>query len=333
MQDLIFFIKNKAISLGIDVIGFSSTKKIDDFQKKYYKTTYTPLQYFFPNVKTVIAAGFSYNFLWNQVSKDTAGYIARYTTANFYKILSNKLRLLGQEIKNYLKIQVKDSDFFRIFVNSKINDKLAAFSSGIGSFSKNSLISIDNKGQKFVLGELLLDFELPYFNEEKKETCYNCDICISKCPTNALEDKFIKKEKCLQHLTTQLDIPNNKLFIQHWGQRFYGCTDCIDCCPLNKNFIKTNNENLIGFIGTNFDVTEILSMKKTFYKSTFKNNQLSASWVKEVVLARNGLISIFNQNKYELIKEYIQNLKFFEWDYYEETYLSNFCKLLIEDKI
>jgi epoxyqueuosine reductase len=321
------FIIEKSRNLGIDVIGFGSVELFDCLNEKYYDGKYS-IKENFSNVKTIISAGLSYRFDWNNISSDESGYIARYTTANFYKVLSKKLKKLAKEIKVFIENKNKDEDFFRIYVNSKINDKLVAYVSGIGYFAENSLICTDELGEQIVLGEILIDCEIETDLPQDKK-CGSCKLCINSCPTGALkENGKIDKSLCIQHLTTQLDLPekiNGQYFSDFWKNRFYGCTNCIDICPQNEKNIK-QNEELVGFIGTTFDVTKILDFKKDDYKKYFEKNQLSAGWVKEVVLARNGLLSLYGQKKFETIKEYLNKVETFNWDMGEEKYLKEFIK-------
>lgn len=133
---------NFSSEIGIDGISFISINEINNFAKIEYQK----IKGLFPECKTIISACLSYNERWNNASSKADGYIARYTSANFYKILSQKLNALAIKIKEIVKSNSSGKDF-RIFVNSRINDKLLADASGLGFYSKNSLITIKDKGQ------------------------------------------------------------------------------------------------------------------------------------------------------------------------------------------
>jgi len=328
----IIFISKK---LGIDHINFTNIDETDQFaEKKYGKSS--SIKNFFLECKTIISAALSYNTIWNNEPAQKTGYTAHYTTANFYKMLSIRLKKLGKEIKNILGYTGKNELFFRVFVNSKINDKLCAYSSGLGSISKNTLISVNDSGQKFILGELLLSVNLGYTGTIiKNNPCINCDRCIKACPTGALKEYSLDKNKCLQHLSSSYLIPeriNNKNFINLWKKRFFGCTDCLDVCLMNKNQKnKTYREEILpGFIGTLIDPEKILSFKKNDYKTYFKNNQLSASWIPTVVLTRNTLMLLFNLEKTEIIEKYYSTLNNYHWNEDEKEYLENFKKIFLK---
>ena len=182
-----------------------------------------------------------------------------------------------------------------------------------------------------MLGELLLnlDLNLKKIENDKNNNCGSCKLCIDSCPTNALKDFTLDKESCIQHLSTELNWPekiNGKKFIELWSTRFFGCTDCIDNCRMNRcqKTGSLNQEELTGFIGTTFNPETILTFKKADYKNHFRNNQLTAGWIPVVALARNGLASLYNQNKIKMIEEYFNNINNFGWDKEEIDYLKKF---------
>ncbi len=333
---IVQFIQNESKRLGIDAISIGSVKKMEQLQDQYYfSNKYPKPTNYFPECKTIISAALSYNYEWNMVPGKTIGYIARYTTANFYRILSSKLKKLGTAIREKMAFNSSNKDFFRVFVNSEINDKFAAYVSGLGYYSKNSLISIKNQGPKFVLGELLLSIKIESFGTISKN-CGDCYQCITACPTGALQENgIIKKDICIHHLSSELNWPvfiKGKKFLEFWGTRFFGCTDCIDVCPNNKNNRKTSltSDKFIGFISTVFDFKNILNLKKEDYKSYFKQNQISAKWIPHIVLVRNSIASLYNLGKISLIKEYFKKIDNFNWNNKEKEYLKNFSLFLLK---
>lgn len=330
-MDLVKIIQEESLKIGIDYISFGSVEKLEEFRLKFKDPLCSPKK-LFAQGKIYISASLSFREEWNLTPSNEQGYIARYTTANFYKILSKKLESLAKFCKNIINSSMNNKDFYRVFVNSRINDKLAAYVSGLGYYANNTLIFIDNRGTDFVLGEVFLNcnIEIP----EKiinNNFCNNCNICIKSCPTNAISENFtINKSLCIQHLTTQKEIPLNKKIIEIWGKRFFGCTYCIDNCPMNKNNIKQNNnyKNYYGYIGNTFDLYNLFNFSKYDYKIYFKGNQIGLSWIEPVVLARNILFALYNCNREDLIIKYRDNLTKYKWNEDEIIYLKKICDFL-----
>ncbi|HQJ06476.1 MAG TPA: 4Fe-4S double cluster binding domain-containing protein, partial [Spirochaetota bacterium] len=314
-----------AESLGIDKISFA---KVDDYiyyEKYFYKQNeFRDIRSLFSNAKTVVSALLSYNYEWN-IPADKPGCIAEYTSANFYKILSKKLDKLAKGIKRLSRDNCRNDKFYRIFVNSKLNDKLAAYSGGLGYIARNSLVTNAEYGSKFVIGSILLNIDIDPDLVAAVDLCKDCRACLNACPTGALSDKKVVKGRCLQYISSSLDF--NYDLIKEWGTRFYGCEECRAVCPYNQNLqIKDSGEELIGFVGNNFDLNNLFIFKKGDYKNYFKNNQIGAGWIDEVILARNCLASFYNIDR-KFVEKYLKEIELFGWNAAETEYLKNVCKI------
>jgi|GEM_PF-1201086 len=341
-KDIIKNIYDLSKKINLNFIHIKSLKNILNYYEKYLSND-SYLVYFkqiCQKYKSVITACYPYNFIWNNTGEDATGFIARYTTCNFYKMLYKKLEILAKEIKKVLDLNISNKDFFKVYVNSKINDKALACLSGMGSFCKNSLVSINNENQMYVLGELFIDYEIAFIDEniniEKNNLCLKCNICITSCPTGAIKDfGVIDKNICIQHLSSQYEWPekiNNIRFIDLWGTRLFGCTKCVDSCPLNNKFINNyTDQELIGNVGNTFDFNLLNKFKKGDYKKYFSNNQISASWIPEICLVRNIIASLYNMKQIDLIKNYLKNIKLFGWNDFEINYIKNFFLNFIEN--
>lgn len=333
LLDLELFIYKKSKELEIDHIGICCISDYEKLEKKYKSDNLIPIKKVFPECKTIISAALSYNFSWNCIDEEIPGYIARYTVCNFYKILKKKLKLLADQIHFTFFPKLEKKRLYSIFVNSKIDDKLCAYASGIGKFAKNSLITTES-GNRVVLGEILLsvDFNIHFHLKDKIDSidyCKNCNICIKSCPTKALTLYKVKKEKCLQYLSTLDKWPDDNDYIKIWGKRFFGCTKCLDVCPLNNKNKKNQDIHKEGFVGFFIDPNEILKFTKEDFLIKFNNNQLGAKWVKPYVLVRNALVALYNMKNFRAIEEYYQSIEKYNWDKNETEYLRNFASFLL----
>ena len=114
-QKIIEFIKNESLDLGINDIGFTSINKINELKKNSLLNSEFPIPTkYFPNCKTIICAALPYNYNWNNASNSSKGYIARYTAANFYRILSTKLKKLGQFAVDHLGYPYDNDEIAKI---------------------------------------------------------------------------------------------------------------------------------------------------------------------------------------------------------------------------
>lgn len=345
MKDKSTLIKEKALSLGIDQIRFvniENVKKCVPFQKESgclssnQRRQLSPEE-LFPPVKTIISAAFSFQYNWNKVPSSTPGYIARYTTANFYKFLQHKLKALADFIYELRMPNISKKKYYRLSVNSLLNDKLIAYSAGMGPFLRNSLICVNQEGVYFLLGSILISEALDFTSSSlpgPPSSCNNCKLCVQRCPTGALkEDSTLDKNICLQHLSSIADWDFD-IFEQylrpHWNNRFFGCSECTDCCPTNTGGkIKyLAPHHIDGYIGTNYLPDKIADFQKGDFKIKFANNQLSANWIPEIALVRNALFMSYHQNQTEQIASFMKQIDKKGFSENEITILKKFISFL-----
>ena len=76
----------------------------------------------------------------------------------------------------------------------------------------------------------------PFF-EARKTPCYLCDDipCIRECPTNALDNKYLKKEKGIFEVKMGTAVVDTANCIAYWGLR---CEACYRACPLIDKALK-----------------------------------------------------------------------------------------------
>ncbi len=283
-----------------------------------------------PN-KTVVAACLSYR-------DDTPGNIPSYTRVNYYRVLSKMLHKLGKFIKHAAGDTRSDGDVFRTSVNGVLNDKIIAAAAGLGGFADNHLIAVDGVGSMTVLGTLIIDEEceitkpLSQLCDEQSPLCNHCGVCFASCPTGALTPNGVDKSKCLQHNSSVMDF--NTDLIPLWGTRFFGCSICTDCCPINETaqLCPKNSAELTGYIGATFDIENIFRYRKGDYKAHFRANQLAATWMEEIIHPRNILTSLHNAGRDEDVQRYASDIDRYGWDENEKEYLLRWCDILLNHK-
>lgn len=330
-------IEKIALNIGIDAIGYTTPAEITANTTHYYPndTRTFPLT-FMPECKTIIAAALSYNYQWNKLPEKSRGYIARYTTANFYKLLKQKLKELGDILYTLYAPGVPKREFYKVSVNDVLNDKLIGYTAGIGSFTANSLLSINNLGSYFVIGSLLIAPEVPFKKNElhPQEICAQCGACSKICPTHALtKERKIDKTRCIQYLSgieQWEETVIEEIASKHWKHRFFGCTACIDICPLNKNnpLKTTPGAALPGYIGTHFIPDALECSKKGTLQAHFIHNQLGARWINETALLRNALLFLYAENRFGEIEKIIINMSSNGYTDEEVTFIKEFVKKL-----
>jgi len=225
--------------------------------------------------------------------------VARFARRNYYQELVyrfKRLCLLLQENLNYPKCNM------RIFVNSRLPEKLIAFGSGLVSYGKNNLLYHPDFGSYFVLGMLFLPLEINGQLEEIRlsqwyDFCGSCRLCHEACPTKALSQQ--KPEFCLKALFDERRLLPDELKAK-WGLRFYGCDTCQEVCPRNRA-VQAGERISRGEIGPWVKLKEVLIKDTVTLKASFKKTALAMSWILAEALLRNALCAAANSGYSELV--------------------------------
>jgi len=175
------------------------------------------------DARTVISAALCY---WEAEAplEPGQGRLARYTWADGYAALRERLDVLGRRL----------GGDYRVLVDANQHvDREAAARSGIGFYGKNTMLITRKHGSWVVLGTLITAVELdatPAFDAD----CGDCRLCIDACPTHALDEPgTLDSTKCLSYWTQAPEaIPEP--YRPALGAQVYGCDICQDVCPWNR---------------------------------------------------------------------------------------------------
>jgi epoxyqueuosine reductase len=172
---------------------------------------------------------------------------------------------------------------YKIYVdNGPLDDRLIAQLAGIGFRGNNDLIITPGQGSYQMLGEILVDIELPVTGKPLKVSCGTCTKCIDACPTKALPGNVY--EKCLVGYMQQKRVYSDEIYACF--QTIYGCDICQSVCPFNTK-VGTKEQ----YTYENLKVEDILaSTKETF--DQFKDTAFH--WLGLERMQRNAIVYAAN---------------------------------------
>ena len=245
-----------------------------------------------PGCKSIISVAISY---YKEVEKyddgKLRGKVARYAWGlDYHQVIKKRLKLFVEEIENLIGREFR----WRIFVDDgAMNDRAAAERSGIGWFGKNSNILTVSHGSWVFLGQIITDLSITPDSPNLK-TCGDCQLCIAKCPTGAIEAPYtINNDLCISFLTIELKgmIPRNlRPLVGDW---VFGCDICQDVCPVNKEVLKSeekyfNKRHDFDAI----DLLPLLSLEEEEFRVKFKNSPIKRTKLEG--LKRNVCVALGN---------------------------------------
>jgi epoxyqueuosine reductase len=108
---------------------------------------------------------------------------------------------------------------------------------GLGWAGKNTCLISPKHGSYFLLGESLLDVEIPPSEPFRTDQCGTCTRCIEACPTTCIRpDRTIDSGRCISYLTIENKGPIAAELRPKMGDWVFGCDICQAVCPWNLRF-------------------------------------------------------------------------------------------------
>lgn len=304
-MDLKQYIIDKSKGLNIDIIGFTDCEplfhlkeylamrkkenKETEFEEKDIEKRIDP-KATFPDCKTIIVIGLSYNNDFNQEPKEgLTGKLSKSSWGlDYHMVLEKRMESLIKEIQ-----KIKEFRFKSFVDTGPLIDRELARKAGIGYYGKNCSIINYEYGSFIFIGYILTDLDINIDPILLEEECRECNLCLKSCPTSALESPYIFNPKiCISYLTqTKERIPYE--LRSKMGNNIYGCDVCQKSCPKNKNINRVNHEDFIpkdrkGYI----NIEEILSISNKQFKE--KYGSMAGSWRGRNIWRRNGIIALGN---------------------------------------
>jgi epoxyqueuosine reductase len=260
MPDPRSLIRDRALALGFDAIGFTAAElgpearaRLGGFlqagqhgdmgwlaerteQRAHPRALWA-------EARTVIALGLSYAptddplATLSQPEKGTISVYAR--NRDYHDLLKGKLKHLAQFIVSRFAPAVK------VFVDTApVMEKPLAARAGLGWQGKHTNLVSRDHGSWLFLGEIYTTLELAP-DPPHADRCGTCARCLSVCPTKAFPAPYrLDATRCISYLTIEHHGPIPLDLRPLMGNRIYGCDDCLTVCPWNRFATPTPHDKL-----------------------------------------------------------------------------------------
>jgi epoxyqueuosine reductase len=105
--------------------------------------------------------------------------------------------------------------------------KHAAYLAGLGVLARNTMLVNKTYGSMITLGAVLVNCKLRQDSLATYEVCgKDCNICITNCPTGALDGKKVNQKLC----RAAAENPDSRIKKEK-GFNIYTCNNCRKLCP------------------------------------------------------------------------------------------------------
>lgn len=158
------------------------------------------------------------------------GRVARFSTSDHYEPLRRGLDAVGDVL------QAAGYQAEVLLDDNRLVDRAAAVRAGIAWWGKSTMVLTPRYGPWTLLGSVATDAELPVTTPMLRD-CGTCVACIPACPTGALDEEgTIDSTRCISYWAQMPGVIPMPIR-EAWGDRFYGCDDCLDACPPGQRWL------------------------------------------------------------------------------------------------
>jgi epoxyqueuosine reductase len=312
-MDITGKIKEKALSLGFDLVGITSAAALDDYHRQIFgrwlKDDYAgQMEYMYRNVdkrfdpgllldgaRSIIVVGLNYKLPKEDVSKCStnkpSGKVARYAR---YEDYHGFIKRLLWQLAEFIIGQTGENVKFKVCVDSTpLAERAFAERAGLGFIGRNRMLINPELGPEILLGELIIDIELEQ-DKSVELNCTGCDKCIKACPTGALRtDGQFDARRCISYLTIEHRGEIEKGLAEKIGLRLFGCDECVLTCPYQQKAPPCRNKYFKYCPGrSDIALDTILNMDSREFAAEFEDSPLLRPGLD--ILKRNARICLGN---------------------------------------
>lgn len=185
---------------------------------------------------------------------------------SYYACVDDYHNVAGDMLKTVCKRLTdiyKENKFISFVDNSPVDEVNVASKAGLGVVGSNSLLINEDYGSYVFIGCIITDMHIDAVEADAKR-CIRCDICKKMCPSNAISDHGVDKQRCLSYVTQKKgELTQDEQWLMKTTGIVWGCDICQQVCPMNKDKKETYINYFKKNIQTNVNTSNVDILIKT----------------------------------------------------------------------
>jgi epoxyqueuosine reductase len=189
----------------------------------------------------------------------------------------------------------------KVFVDTApVMEKPLAAASGLGWQGKHTVLVSRDFGNWLLLGAVYTTLDIPP-DAPEKDHCGRCRRCLDACPTEAFPEPYtLDPRRCIAYLTIEHKGPIPRDLRGKFGNRVFGCDDCLAVCPWNKFAVASRDLKLAlrtDLLG--LKLAELAALDDAAFRARFAGTPIKRTGRDRFL--RNVLIAIGNSGDMGLV--------------------------------
>lgn len=220
----------------------------------------------------------------------TRGTVARYARGrDYHRVFESKLRRLVRALRGDFHAEARPTVDY-----GPLLERPYAAAAGLGWLGKSTMLLAPGFGPWVMLGVIATTLDLEP-DAPLKKTCGSCTRCIVACPTAAIspEGHVLDSRLCISYHTIENRGSIPRELRASFGDRVFGCDDCLDACPVGANTWETHAD----FLPPSPDrahppLAEFLALDEAAFAERFRGTAIMRA--KRDGMARNACVALGN---------------------------------------
>jgi epoxyqueuosine reductase len=256
-------------------------------------------QALWPEVRSVIMLGTNYGIegdpLVSLQHKDRASLALYGLRKDYHDVIKARLKAFARDLIAEAGGEVK------VFVDTApVMEKPLAAETRLGWQGKHTVLVSRDFGNWLLLGAIYTTLALKP-DAPEKDRCGNCRRCLDACPTDAFPAPYeLDPRRCIAYLTIEHKGAIPRELRAGFGNRVFGCDDCLAVCPWNK-FAQAAHDTKLALKGdlVGLKLADLAGLDDAAFRALFAGTPIKRTGRDRFL--RNVLIAIGNSGDPSLI--------------------------------